>query len=412
MTDHTTRKARAVFLAFVMTTSVIAGSVTLAGTVGAASNASFSAFSPTTVDEQSTVTHDLTFEVDASDGDTAADTFNLSLPTDAELSGVTVESITANGSDIAPPTSETFVDTDGDGEDEAVELGIADGNATGTTDILVQLDATVEWPRVSFDDSLTVTGEFDESGATAATATQQVTVEATVGSISGRSVSNTPVDEQTTRTHRVNFTVGNVDTAATSGGTDTFNVTLPDAYEGDISINGATVEDGGGTSITITSGPSVVDGPDGDGTVDTVQLSTNNSDGGTTDHQVSVSVNLTHPSVSSDQSQTVELQATENTGAARTSASTSFTVTAIDGNRDGKTVFAGATVFQGEEVTFGGNLKETLVGIQDSQNSGVVLNEDIRQDQPQGRYTNDGTIQAPGVTVNQPRITNFEIILN
>lgn len=71
------------------------------------------------------------------------------------------------------------------------------------------------------------------------------------------------------------------------------------------------------------------------------------------------------------------------------------------------TIFAGATVFQGEaDIRFAGNLTPTLVSISDTSSS---LTTPISRTQPIGRYSTDGTRGSPSITVARPRVTAFTV---
>lgn len=75
----------------------------------------------------------------------------------------------------------------------------------------------------------------------------------------------------------------------------------------------------------------------------------------------------------------------------------------------GGQIFDGATVFQGEgDIEFAGNLQDSLTGVSGDA-EGQVLSPPVPQDQQVGIYSNDGTSGAPQVTVDQPRVTDFEV---
>jgi major cell surface glycoprotein (TIGR04216 family) len=90
-------------------------------------------------------------------------------------------------------------------------------------------------------------------------------------------------------------------------------------------------------------------------------------------------------------------------------------VTRGDPGSGGGAVYPDATIYQGEDgITFDGGLNQVLVGTSGSA-EGVTLDVPIRADQPLGIYSNSGDSSPgdePSVTVNQPRITTFEILLN
>jgi major cell surface glycoprotein (TIGR04216 family) len=73
----------------------------------------------------------------------------------------------------------------------------------------------------------------------------------------------------------------------------------------------------------------------------------------------------------------------------------------------------GATVFQGEEdLQPNGNFGGTDVGALQKvsgDNSGILLENPIPQDQPTGTYTDNGNSNGDGVTLQTPRITDVEV---
>jgi major cell surface glycoprotein (TIGR04216 family) len=72
-------------------------------------------------------------------------------------------------------------------------------------------------------------------------------------------------------------------------------------------------------------------------------------------------------------------------------------------------VFPGAVVYQGEDdIEFGGPLSGSLTGVSGNA-EGQVLSPPIPQDQTVGVYSNDGTSGTASVTVDQPRITTFDV---
>ncbi|MFB6080429.1 MAG: surface glycoprotein, partial [Haloferacaceae archaeon] len=160
-------KARAVLLAFVMVSSVMVGTIAFTGGAAAASGGSFTQFTNTTVDEQTTQTHTVRFTADDTDSDTNTNTFILTLPDEGNISGTpTINTLTANGSDISGSATTSLNDPDGDGSSEEVVVTVPDGNNTGTTNIVANLSVDVTWASVTSDASRTAQGTFtDDAGS-------------------------------------------------------------------------------------------------------------------------------------------------------------------------------------------------------------------------------------------------------
>nr|WP_245188629.1 HVO_2072 family ArtA-dependent S-layer glycoprotein [Halarchaeum rubridurum] len=72
-------------------------------------------------------------------------------------------------------------------------------------------------------------------------------------------------------------------------------------------------------------------------------------------------------------------------------------------------IYPGATVFKGEEdLNFTGGLDSSLTGVSGNA-EGTILSPPVPQNQNEGRYTNNGTTDALGVTVNTPRVTELDV---
>lgn len=104
---------------------------------------------------------------------------------------------------------------------------------------------------------------------------------------------------ETTGNHVLTFSVENV---SRDGNTDRINVTVPNALaEAGLSVNGATVENASsGQGVGVTSSTSLVDGGDGDGVQDTVNLAVSPSGGGHVTLNVRIDVSTTAPAVESE----------------------------------------------------------------------------------------------------------------
>lgn len=150
---------------------------------------------------------------------------------------------------------------------------------------------------------------------------------AAVGSFSNPSVSNNTPNEGATVSHDIGY---EVDGVLADGTTTTFNVTLPDEYEGNINPQSLTVESDGGTDESSNvQAVGAVDGPDSDGTTETYQFRYTNASTGTVNLDINVTAELTHPTVASDDGKDVRFTVDEGATGTQdidTTASPAFTV--------------------------------------------------------------------------------------
>ena len=164
---------------------------------------------------------------------------------------------------------------------------------------------------------------------------------------------------------------------------------------------------------------------------DTISSSIDNSAGGdaqfdlpgagTTEHPVTVTLDVTVDYAASSAGTNGQLTAAvdeDNSGGTDVTSGSTITVngelTRDVNTADGDgSIYSEATVFQGEDdIVFNGNLSSSLSGVSGAA-EGQVLSVPIRQDQTLGRYSNDGTeTDSPNVTVEQPRITSFDVNVN
>jgi PGF-pre-PGF domain-containing protein/PGF-CTERM protein len=115
--------------------------------------------------------------------------------------------------------------------------------------------------------------------------------------VRNETLTDVPVEESSTVTHQFTYTVENV---SDDGDEDMFYVEFADAYEGSMSPNGESAESNG-TNVSDTSSIEVVDGPDDDGVQETLRVGYSPDIAGeTVDLNLSVDVDLSHPSVVSD----------------------------------------------------------------------------------------------------------------
>jgi surface glycoprotein (TIGR04207 family) len=177
--------------------------------------------------------------------------------------------------------------------------------------------------------TLMVVSVFGGTMAFAGTAAAANSVNAGAGN-SGSVVGNAAVDPAsvtegtTTDNHLITFTATDV---SADGGTDTVNVTFDNAAASGLSVNGVTAETPGDNSVSITSSPNLVDGPDGDGVDDTIQFAISPDDGGTVDVEFEVDVTTQAPQVNSDTTVDIDATISDSDGS---SATNTFTLTVID----------------------------------------------------------------------------------
>ncbi|EMA20958.1 HVO_2072 family ArtA-dependent S-layer glycoprotein [Haloarcula marismortui] len=101
--------------------------------------------------------------------------------------------------------------------------------------------------------------------------------------------------------------------------------------------------------------------------------------------------------------------------AANRGAGDSYTTGPTDPNQGNESsvgaVGAGETVYQGEEDLDGTIDGTNIADLQKvaGDNEGVLLQQPIPQDQSTGRYTSNGSSNAPGVVLQTPRITDVEV---
>jgi len=150
---------RAVLLAALIALSPVAGTVAFSGTAVAASGITVdSALSPTTVDEQSTVSHDFTVTVTDVAADSGTDSLAVTLPSTA--TGATVTSATVTNNTTTVGSTSRVV-----GRTAYVNV-TQDLSGSSNADVDLTVDATirVSWGSVTSDQTDTVTYRFTDSG--------------------------------------------------------------------------------------------------------------------------------------------------------------------------------------------------------------------------------------------------------
>jgi len=257
------------------------------------------------------------------------------------------------------------------------------------------------------------------------------TAAATAENIQVQGLTNNQPTEGDTVTHELTY---NVDNVSKDGNNDAFFVELPNEYNqsaGTLAVNSESAENrSDGSGISDSSSITRVDGPDGDGTTDTIKVEYSPTGGGTVDMALTVNFDLTHPQVSSNTGKDVTIYVNDSdTGSGTTdvqTTQTAFTVQDISSSSskragpggsgsfdvyDGEgTVYDGANVYQGEtDLELGGSISGGVVKTAGN-DEGVTLEvPDIPQDQATGRYTTNGSNNAPGVTVQRPRVTTLDV---
>jgi major cell surface glycoprotein (TIGR04216 family) len=239
------------------------------------------------------------------------------------------------------------------------------------------------------------------------------------------SISPTTVDDNQAVSHTVDIS----GTYATDGTDDSLVITV--SPEGEITdASGLSVSVTGPGSSNVTAGSlSLSNNNGGTNNQATLPLADADSSGVNEDYTVNVTgtVEVTWDDVSSDTSTTVNNAVFldgSNTGSS--GVDVTFTVNDASGpggatragpggsgsfdTADGEgVVYDGATVYQGEEdINFAGTLSQTLTGVSGDA-EGQVLEPPIPQDQTVGRYSTDGQSGSPGVTVQTPRVTSFDV---
>ncbi|MFC7177009.1 surface glycoprotein [Halosegnis marinus] len=165
MTDTST-KVRSLFLTALMVVSVFGGTIAFAGSAAAATNAQAVSLSNTTmvggsfaVDENTTVNHDLVFNVDNVSTDGGTDTIRVTIPAGeySSLQDVTVTNRSDN-SNVAITGSAEVVNNG-----RTLTFDISEDGSTQGIDIQVAVDFTANWPEVSSDTSGPLNVEVQDS---------------------------------------------------------------------------------------------------------------------------------------------------------------------------------------------------------------------------------------------------------
>ena len=282
-----TRRIRAVSLAAVLVLSVVAGSVAFTGSTTAVNGVSAvseqQAFSPTTVDEDTTNQHSFNYSftgVNTSDNTT----LRLSFPSDFTVDRVNAQMEDASGSQIA----DAAINSSSDG----IEVT---GNSSTTT---VYLSGTVDvsTPSVNSNTSEDVDITARDNDGTTATQTETVTVrnvpEFSVSPISA--FSPTTIDESTDQRYNINYSFTGVNT---TGSTD-----LSISTQNDLTITNADV-------AMLDSGGNRLDRNESGFTPQEVSVS---SPSPTNVVYISGSITISTPSVDNDISRDITISGSDN----------------------------------------------------------------------------------------------------
>jgi len=287
MTRHNPR-IRAVSLAALLVLSVVAGSVAFTGSttaVNGVSAVSGQAFSPTTVDEDTTNQHSFNYSftgVNTSD-DT---TLRLSFPSDFTVDSVNAQMEDASGSQIA----DAAINSSSDG----IEVT---GNSSTTT---VYLSGTVDvtTPSVNSDTNEDVDITARDNDGTTATQTETVTVrnvpEFSVSPVSA--FSPTTIDESTEKKYTINYSFTGVNTTGTTD--------LSISAQSDLSIKNPDI-------AMLDSGGNVISTNVTSGTVQTVSVSSNSP---TDTVYLSGVLTISSPSVDNGITRDVTISGSDNDG--------------------------------------------------------------------------------------------------
>ncbi|MCT9096660.1 hypothetical protein [Haloarchaeobius sp. HME9146] len=207
-------RAVAVFSVVLLVLSVVpAGGAAMA----TASNLHGGQISPGTVDDDTTVRHEVSYRVDdlSADGDT--DVFYVRFPDGVALAPENVQVVNREtGETVAVSSSPTVVDgTDGDGVRDTIRFAVSpDGQ--GSVDVAVNLTTLVRWPDVQGDsDALVLGSVIDSSGSNVPPSR--------IGSVLVRDTggSSTTTTTGTTTTQRTSATTQTTTTQRTSATTQT-----------------------------------------------------------------------------------------------------------------------------------------------------------------------------------------------
>ncbi|SEA38873.1 surface glycoprotein, partial [Haloplanus vescus] len=237
------------------------------------------------------------------------------------------------------------------------------------------------------------------------------TAAANVSSISGQSAQDL-VAGQTSVTQEVTYST------TIPGDTTPETYTLDaDAYEG---TSSATIQD---VSVSLRNADDelsvgTVSESSGDYNID---IQDSGTDG--TTHSFTLVLTITQDTQGASTG-TYDLTLSAASGASST---VSFDITSLSSNSDKRAgnaagsgtfdtydgegyVFDGANVYQGEsDIELGGSISGGVVKTAGN-DEGVTLEvPDIPQDQATGRYTTNGSNNAPGVTVQRPRVTTLDV---
>ncbi|SFG44947.1 PGF-CTERM protein/surface glycoprotein [Halopelagius inordinatus] len=169
------KQFRAIFLAALMVLSVFAGTVALSGSAAAVSGASVDTFSPTELDEDTTNTHNVNVSFSDYNNASTDDNITVSIP-DLEGLSLSGENLRVeNSSGGAITNSTTLVDTNDDGDNDALNVTVSPTGSempvTGAETIYLNGTFDVDTPSVNTNTDATVTFDIeDDSGTGDATA--------------------------------------------------------------------------------------------------------------------------------------------------------------------------------------------------------------------------------------------------
>ncbi|RLM56958.1 PGF-CTERM sorting domain-containing protein [Halobellus sp. Atlit-31R] len=227
--------------------SVLAGSVTFAGSVAAVDSVAIEEpISPNRVDAQATTQHSFNYSFSGVNT-TGETTLSLSVPGEFEIDSATVEMQNASG-DVIDTAS-----VSGD----AVEV-----TATpNTTQVFLAGDVTLTAPDPASDTEYRLKINSTDNDGTSANTTDTLTVDADIGISSEAGLNPTAVDESTETQHTFNYSVRGLNTSRDT----TFSLSVPNNVT--VETEDVAVKDAGGavvndsadqsaTSVTLVASPS------------------------------------------------------------------------------------------------------------------------------------------------------------
>lgn len=180
------------------------------------------------------------------------------------------------------------------------------------------------------------------------------------------------------------------------GNRDVYYVEFPNTLSGGLSANDAVVKSG---STSVTSGPSLVDGQDGDGTDETLKFATNDGSGGTSNLTLAVDATVEYPADATDGTEFGIDLAVEDSDASDASQTDATTVTVQDTTAPNISSYS-LTNPTGTKLKVSFNSDESLtdIEVQISGNASETLTEGDFETSSDGGTTTYTATYDPGAT--------------